>query len=136
MGDKMAARRAMAAAGVPVIPGWEGTGEEEATVLRREADRLGYPVLVKAAGGGGGRGMRVVATPDDLMAAVESARRESLKAFGDGRLFLERVIEEARHVEIQVLADAHGQCIQLFEASRSNRRMHYPCAPDTTWIAT
>ena len=122
MGDKMAARRAMAAAGVPVIPGWEGTGEEEATVLRREADRLGYPVLVKAAGGGGGRGMRVVATPDDLMAAVESARRESLKAFGDGRLFLERVIEEARHVEIQVLADAHGECIHLFERECSIQR--------------
>ncbi len=122
MGDKMAARRAMAAAGVPVIPGWEGTGEEEATVLRREADRIGYPVLVKAAGGGGGRGMRVVATPDDLEAAVASARRESLKAFGDARLFLERVVDQARHVEVQILADAHGECIHLFERECSIQR--------------
>jgi acetyl-CoA carboxylase biotin carboxylase subunit len=122
MGDKMAARRAMTAAGVPVIPGWEGTGEEENDVLRREADRIGYPVLVKAAGGGGGRGMRVVVASGDLESAVESARRESQKAFGDGRLFLERVIEDARHVEVQVLADARGECIHLFERECSIQR--------------
>ena len=122
MGDKMSARRAMAAAEVPVIPGCEGTGEEDAAALRREADRIGYPVLVKAAGGGGGRGMRVVASPDDLEAGVGSARRESLKAFADGRLFLEKVIEEARHVEVQVLADAHGECVHLFERECSIQR--------------
>src|SRR2546428_174620 len=89
MGDKMAARRAMAAAGVPVVPGFEGTGDEDEATLRREADRIGYPVLVKAAGGGGGRGMRVVRAPEELGGAVESAMREALRAFGDARLFLE-----------------------------------------------
>ena len=122
MGDKMAARRAMAAAGVAVVPGFEGTGDEDEVLLRREADRIGYPVLVKAAGGGGGRGMRVVRAPEELGGAVESARREALKAFGDARLFLEKVIEEARHVEVQVLADARGGCLHLFERECSIQR--------------
>ena len=122
MGDKIAARRAMAAAGVPVVPGFEGTGDEDAEALRRAADAIGYPVLVKAAGGGGGRGMRVVRAPEELGGAVESARRESLKAFNDARLFLETIVEDARHVEVQVLADAQGDCIHLFERECSIQR--------------
>ena len=122
MGDKIAARRAMVAAGVPVVPGHEGTGDEDVASLRREADTIGYPVLVKAAGGGGGRGMRVARAPDDLEGAVESARREAQKSFGDARVFLEKSIEEARHVEVQILADAHGGCIHLFERECSIQR--------------
>src|SRR5207245_2621717 len=122
MGDKIAARRTMAAAGVPVVPGYEGTGDEDEEALRGEAGRIGFPILVKAAGGGGGRGMRVARAPEELATALDSARREALKAFGDSRLFLERVVEDARHVEVQVLADSHGGCVHLFERDCSIQR--------------
>jgi acetyl-CoA carboxylase biotin carboxylase subunit len=122
MGDKIAARRAMAAAGVPIVPGFEGLGDEDEPALRREADRIGYPLLVKAAGGGGGRGMRVAVSPEALPEAVRAARRETEKAFGDRRLFLEKQIGEARHVEVQVLADSAGGCVHLFERECSIQR--------------
>jgi 3-methylcrotonyl-CoA carboxylase alpha subunit len=122
MGDKISARRAMSAAGVPVVPGFEGSGEEDEATLRREAERLGYPVVVKATAGGGGRGMRVVRSSEEIEEAVRSARREAEKAFGDGRLLLERHIEEARHVEVQVLADMQGNCVHLFERDCSIQR--------------
>ncbi len=122
MGDKIASRRAMAAAGVPVVPGYEGAGDESEEVFGDEAGRIGYPVLVKAAGGGGGRGMRVVHTPEELRPALDSARREALKAFGDPRLFLEKVVEDARHIEMQILADAHGRYVHLFERECSIQR--------------
>jgi acetyl-CoA carboxylase biotin carboxylase subunit len=118
MGDKTAARRAMAAAGVPVVPG--SAGED----LAREAGRVGFPLLVKAAAGGGGKGMRIVREAGELADALESARREAEKAFGDGRLFLERYVEDARHVEIQVLADAQGACVHLFERDCSIQRRY------------
>jgi acetyl-CoA carboxylase biotin carboxylase subunit len=122
MGDKAAARRAMVAAGVPVVPGYEGAGDEDDGRLVRAADRLGRPLLIKAVAGGGGRGMRVVRAEDDLGEALRAARRESEKAFGDGRLFLERLIDDARHIEIQVLADDSGDCVQLFERDCSVQR--------------
>ncbi len=124
MGDKPAARRAMQAAGVPVVPGFEGSGREDDETLAREAARVGFPLLVKAAAGGGGRGMRIVRAPADLEEALASARREAEKAFGDGRLFLERYVDQARHVEVQVLADSHGACVHLFERECSVQRRY------------
>jgi len=122
LGDKTAARRLAAAAGVPVVPGVEGIGDDGA--LREAAARLGYPVLVKAAAGGGGRGMRVVHRPDDLPAAVASARREAQAAFGDDAIFLERLLHRPRHVEVQILADAHGGVVHLGERECSVQRRY------------
>lgn len=124
MGDKTSARSAMEAAGVPVVPGYQGTGDEEADALRSEAKRVGFPLLVKAAAGGGGRGMRIVREPREFDAAVDGARREALAAFGDGRLFMERFVENAHHVEIQVLADGHGNTIHLRERECSVQRRY------------
>jgi 3-methylcrotonyl-CoA carboxylase alpha subunit len=124
MGDKTSARRAMEAAGVPVVPGFQGDGAEPPAVLRREALRIGFPLLVKAAAGGGGRGMRIVENEAGLDAAIEGASREAEKAFGDGRLFLERFLPAAHHVEIQVLADAHGNAVHLLERECSVQRRY------------
>ncbi len=124
MGDKTAARRAMAEAGVPVVPGFEGDGSEDLRTLRAEAVRIGFPLLVKAAAGGGGRGMRIVREEAELEDALASAGREAEKAFGNGRLFLERFLESARHVEIQVLADRHGRCLHLRERECSVQRRY------------
>lgn len=118
MGDKLDARRRMIAAGVPVVPG----GEIELDgALPTD---LTYPVMVKAAGGGGGRGMRVVHAPEALAEAVESARREAEHAFGDGRVFVERCIAPGRHIEVQILADAHGTTLHLGERECSAQRRH------------
>ena len=113
MGDKLAAKRMMAAAGVPVLPTWEpgAPGTE-------------FPVLVKAAAGGGGKGMRVVESAADLAESLEAARRESMGAFGDDTVFLERYVRAARHVEIQILADDHGNAIHCFERECSIQRRH------------
>ena len=121
MGDKAAAKRRMLAAGVPCLPGYLGEAQDEAT-LAAEARRLGFPLLVKAVAGGGGRGMRVVREPGELAGALEGARREALSAFGDGTLMLERLVEGGRHVEIQVFADAHGNVIHLGERDCSAQR--------------
>ncbi|WP_019875779.1 acetyl/propionyl/methylcrotonyl-CoA carboxylase subunit alpha [Sporichthya polymorpha] len=121
MGSKLEAKALMAAAGVPVLPGATvGPGED----ARAEADRIGYPVLVKAAFGGGGRGMRVVRDPDELAGALEQAAREAASAFGDGTVFLERYVERPRHVEVQILGDAHGTVVSLFERDCSVQRRH------------
>ncbi len=103
LGNKASARRAALKLGVPVVPGVEDVATVERALA--EADRIGYPVLLKAAGGGGGRGMRRASAPAELSAAFEGARREAMAAFGDGRLFLERFVHPARHVEVQILAD-------------------------------
>ena len=124
MGYKPSARRAMEEAGVPVVPGFQGTGDEDTATLQREADRIGYPLLVKAAAGGGGRGMRIVRESSELADAAESARREAEGAFGDGRLFLERFVEASRHVEFQVMADAHGTTLHLLERECSVQRRY------------
>jgi geranyl-CoA carboxylase alpha subunit len=123
MGDKARARQRMAAAGVPVVPGYDGEAQDEAR-FAAEAERIGFPVMVKAAAGGGGRGMRRVMSAGDLPAALRSAASEAAKAFGDGRLILERAVIEPRHVEIQVFADAHGHVVHLGERDCSVQRRH------------
>jgi len=123
LGDKSAARQRMRDAGVPVLAGYDGAGQDAAT-LRREAGRLGFPLMVKAVAGGGGRGMRLVANAAGLDAALASAAAEAGAAFGDARLLLERAVERARHVEIQVFADAHGHVIHLGERDCSLQRRH------------
>jgi acetyl/propionyl-CoA carboxylase alpha subunit len=122
-GDKLAARRLAEAAGVPVVPGYGGVDLTDAT-LTSEAVRLGFPLLVKAAGGGGGRGIRRVVSPADIEAALLSSRREAQAAFGDDRVYLERELESARHVEVQLLADRHGNVIHLGERDCSAQRRH------------
>ncbi|MBL8490920.1 MAG: ATP-grasp domain-containing protein, partial [Rhodocyclaceae bacterium] len=123
MGDKAAARRRMASAGVPCIPGYDGMDQDDAR-LTAEAGRIGFPLMVKAAAGGGGRGMRRVRGPSELPAALASARSEAVSAFGDGHLILERLLLGARHVEVQVFADARGQVVHLFERDCSVQRRH------------
>ncbi len=123
LGDKSAARQRMRDAGVPVLPGYDGAAQDGAT-LRREAGRLGYPLMVKAVAGGGGRGMRLVADAAGLDSALASAAAEAGAAFGDTRLLIERAVERARHVEIQVFADGHGHVIHLGERDCSLQRRH------------
>jgi 3-methylcrotonyl-CoA carboxylase alpha subunit len=121
MGDKSAARRRVAALGVPVLAGYDGAAQDDAT-LRREARRIGWPILVKPSAGGGGKGMRVVRGPAELGEALGSARREALRAFGDDRLILERFLSGPRHIEVQVLFDAHGSGVHLGERDCSAQR--------------
>jgi len=122
LGDKSSARRLAVEAGVPVVPGWDGADDVE--TLAREAGRIGYPVMVKARGGGGGRGMRKVFGAEELPPAIEAARREATAAFGDGGLLLERLVGDAHHVEVQVIADSHGRAIHLGERDCSVQRRH------------
>ncbi|HRI18135.1 MAG TPA: biotin carboxylase N-terminal domain-containing protein, partial [Burkholderiaceae bacterium] len=121
MGDKALAKQRMIAAGVPCAPGYLG-GEQDDARLTSEALALGFPLLVKAVAGGGGRGMRLVHGQDELVAAIAGARREAQSAFGDGTLMLERLIEGGRHIEIQVFADAHGNAIHLGERDCTAQR--------------
>ena len=123
MGDKRAARALAEHAGVPVIPGFDG-GEQTDGGFVRGAARLGYPLMVKAAAGGGGKGMRLVAQADDLLEALASARREAAAAFGAGDLLLERALHRPRHIEIQVLGDGHGHVVHLGERECSIQRRH------------
>lgn len=123
MGDKARAKRAMIAAGVPCIPGYEGEAQDEAVFIQA-AKEIGFPVMVKAAAGGGGRGMRRVDREADLPAALALARSEAQNAFGSGDLILEKLVERPRHVEIQVFADAHGSTIHLGERDCSVQRRH------------
>ena len=123
MGRKDEAKALMHAAGVPVVPGWQGEDQSDATLLR-EAERIGFPLLVKAVAGGGGKGMRVARSSAELPAALPAARGEAMRAFGDGRLLLERFIEAPRHVEVQVIADRHGRCLHLHERDCSLQRRY------------
>jgi acetyl-CoA carboxylase biotin carboxylase subunit len=123
LGDKTAARRAAAEAGVPIVPGTAEPLGSDADALRA-ARELGFPVLIKAARGGGGKGMRVVASPNELESALRLARSEAGSAFGDPAVYLEKAIVEPRHVEIQVLADAHGHLVHLGERECSIQRRH------------
>jgi acetyl-CoA carboxylase biotin carboxylase subunit len=123
MGNKSAARERMQKAGVPVIPGSNGAVSSERDA--REIARLtGYPLVIKAAAGGGGRGMRVVHTPQDLATALQTARQESEAAFGDGQVYVEKYIEEPRHIEVQILADRHGAVVHLGARDCSIQRRH------------
>ncbi len=123
VGDKMEARRTMAAAGIKVVPGGDRplSGEDE---ILAEAQRIGYPVMMKAAAGGGGKGMRVVRGASGLAAAARAARSEAGSAFADDRIYLEKLIERPRHVEFQVIADTHGNAIHLGERECSIQRRH------------
>ena len=121
MGDKAAARRQAAAHGVPIVPGYDGTAQDDPT-LSAEAERVGFPLLVKPSAGGGGKGMRVVRARSELAEALGAARREARRSFGDDRLILERYLEGPRHVEIQVLFDAHGNGLHLGERDCSAQR--------------
>jgi len=123
MGSKIGARTLMQASGVPVVPG-ETPADQSDAAIRSCASRIGYPVLIKASAGGGGKGMRVVRTPDDLDAALAGARHEAQSAFGDGTLYVEKLIERARHIEIQLMADHHGSVVHLFERECSTQRRH------------
>jgi 3-methylcrotonyl-CoA carboxylase alpha subunit len=122
LGDKSAARRLAAAHGVPVLPGVEATADDGALIGAAAA--IGFPLMVKAAAGGGGRGMRLVSSDEDLPAALAGARREAEAAFGDGRLLIERAVVGGRHIEVQVLADAHGRAVHLGERDCSVQRRH------------
>ena len=123
MGDKAAAKARMAAAGVPCAPGYHGEDQSPAR-FAEEARRIGYPIMVKASAGGGGRGMRLVRAPEELEAALRSAAAEAEKAFGDGRLLIERALLGARHVEIQVFGDEQGTIVHLGERDCSIQRRH------------
>ncbi len=123
MGDKTEARRRMIAAGVPVVPGTADPLADSAAA-KEAAESIGYPVMLKAAAGGGGKGMRVVRSEDELSRAFEAASREARSAFGDGSIYLEKYLEGPRHIEIQVLADAHGNVLSLAERECSIQRRH------------
>ena len=123
MGSKAEAKRWATEVGIAVVPGYFGDDQSDER-LREEAERAGYPVLVKAALGGGGRGMRVAESREAISLALEGARREALSAFGDDRLLIERYLDHPRHIEVQVFADTHGNCVHLFERDCSAQRRH------------
>ncbi|MGH8704095.1 MAG: acetyl-CoA carboxylase biotin carboxylase subunit, partial [Burkholderiales bacterium] len=123
MGDKSAAKTLMGKAGVPLVPGYHGE-KQDAAFLAREGAKIGFPVLIKACAGGGGKGMRVVRAADEFAGALEGARREAQSAFGDERVLIERYLERPRHIEMQVFGDTHGNVVHLFERDCSVQRRH------------
>jgi len=123
MGSKSAAKALMEKAGVPLVPGYHGD-QQEPDFLREQADRMGYPVLIKASAGGGGKGMRVVERSEDFTAALASCQREAAASFGDPRVLIEKYLQRPRHIEIQVFGDAHGHVIHLHERDCSAQRRH------------
>ena len=123
MGSKVEARRLMQSAGVAVIPGEEIEGLDS-QAIEAAAERVGFPILVKASAGGGGKGMRIVRSPDELPDALQSAAREAEAAFGDATLYIERYIDEPRHIEVQIVGDEHGTVVSLFERECSIQRRH------------
>ncbi len=133
MGDKMTARKTMKNAGVPVIPGEEIEGGIDAIVMASK--RVGFPLLLKASAGGGGKGMRAVHSEDQIQSAAQSAQREALKAFGDDRIYVERLLAGSRHIEIQILADQHGSTIHLGERECSVQRRHQKVFEESPSIA-
>ena len=134
MGSKMAAKSAVMAVDVPTVPGYQGE-DQSVKAMQREAQRIGYPVMIKAAAGGGGKGMRVVQRPDDFRDALGAAQREANAAFGDATVFLERAIVQPRHVEFQIMADAHGHCIHLGERECSIQRRHQKVIEESPSVA-
>ena len=123
MGSKSAAKALMEKAGVPLVPGYHGDAQDLAT-LQKEAARIGYPVMIKASAGGGGKGMRAVGQAAEFAEALASAKREAASSFGDDRVLLEKYLERPRHIEMQVFADMHGSCLHLFERDCSVQRRH------------
>ena len=123
MGLKAESKRLMAQAGVPLVPGYHGQDQDPA-LLQREADRIGYPVLIKASAGGGGKGMRAVERAEDFATALASCQREARNSFGDDAVLVEKYVQRPRHIEIQVFADTRGNCVSLFERDCSVQRRH------------
>jgi len=123
MGSKSGSKVLMEKAGVPLVPGYHGEAQDEAT-LAKAADRIGFPVLVKASAGGGGRGMRVVNSAAELAPAVVSAKREAKAAFGDDRMLIEKFVQNPRHIEVQIVGDSHGNLLSLFERECTLQRRH------------
>ncbi|MBD3404168.1 acetyl-CoA carboxylase biotin carboxylase subunit [candidate division GN15 bacterium] len=134
MGNKVESRMRMADAGVPLIPGMKGSGADM-TAFEEAADQAGFPVMIKAAAGGGGKGMRIVHKPEELADAVEGAKREAAGAFGDDTVYLEKYISNPRHIEFQVIADTHGNCVHVFERECSIQRRHQKIIEETPSIA-
>lgn len=130
VGDKVTSRQTLEKVGVPIIPGMSSS-EKSMKVFTEWAEKIGYPVMVKASAGGGGKGMRIVREPDTLEDAVASGRREAGSAFGDDTVYLEKCIERPRHVEFQVLADHHGNAVHLFERECSIQRRHQKIIEET-----
>ncbi|WP_234775608.1 acetyl-CoA carboxylase biotin carboxylase subunit [Paraburkholderia tropica] len=124
MGDKVSAKNAMLNAGVPCVPGSRDALPDDGDEIRRQADAIGFPVIIKAAGGGGGRGMRIVRSSAELLNAVSMTREEAGRAFGNPAVYMEKYLQEPRHVEIQVLADQHGNAVWLGERDCSMQRRH------------
>lgn len=123
MGSKSRAKQLMERAGVPLVPGYHGA-DQDPQRLQAEADRIGYPVLIKASAGGGGKGMRVVERAQDFAAALAACRREALHGFGDEAMLIEKYLQGPRHIEVQVFGDRHGNCVHLFERDCSAQRRH------------
>lgn len=123
MGDKTGSKKKMEELGIPLIPGYHGDNQDS-SFLEKESEKIGYPLLVKASAGGGGKGMRIVRSKDEFMEGLESAKREAKNAFGDDRVLLEKYIENPRHIEIQVFSDSHDQHFHLFERECSIQRRH------------
>ncbi|WP_374412930.1 biotin carboxylase N-terminal domain-containing protein [Hydrogenophaga sp.] len=123
MGLKAESKRLMESAGVPLVPGYHGEDQDPA-LLQREADRIGYPVLIKASAGGGGKGMRAVEKAEDFAAALASCQREARNSFGSDAVLIEKYVQRPRHIEIQVFGDTHGNCVYLFERDCSVQRRH------------
>lgn len=123
MGSKSEAKKLMEAAGVPLVPGYHGD-EQAPDFLRQQADQMGYPVLIKASAGGGGKGMRIVEKSEDFIAALESCQREARASFGSDHVLVEKYLQKPRHIEIQVFADTHGNTVYLFERDCSVQRRH------------
>jgi 3-methylcrotonyl-CoA carboxylase alpha subunit len=123
MGSKSGSKMLMEKAGVPLVPGYHGEAQDDAT-LAKAADKIGFPILVKASAGGGGRGMRIVRSAGELAAAVVSAKREAKAAFGDDRMLIEKFVENPRHIEVQIVGDSHGNLLSLFERECTLQRRH------------
>jgi 3-methylcrotonyl-CoA carboxylase alpha subunit len=123
MGSKSAAKQLMEQANVPLVPGYHGD-DQDVDLLHRQADKIGYPVLLKASAGGGGKGMRVVERSEDFEAALASCKREAISSFGDDKVLVEKYLIRPRHIEIQVFADSHGNCVYLHERDCSVQRRH------------
>jgi len=124
MGDKVSAKQAMIRSGVPCVPGSEGALPDDPVVIKRTAKAIGYPVIIKAAGGGGGRGMRVVHTEAALLHAVQTTKAEAGAAFGNPEVYMEKFLQNPRHIEIQVMADQHRNAVYLHERDCSMQRRH------------
>jgi acetyl/propionyl-CoA carboxylase alpha subunit len=123
LGDKVSCKELASRLGIPLVPGYQGEDQSVQT-LEREAERIGFPVIVKAAAGGGGRGMKIIKAKEEARTLIESAQRESLSAFGSEKIFLEKYLDKAKHIEFQIFGDATGKVVHLFDRECSVQRRH------------